>query len=1190
VILVHINGLACYPPALLKTGNEIVLTSSCRKAEIMSTTREPCMKFQRRFTSAGKDLYQSVRYEKRASVLRKSGDGAPVKLEVEVPEFWSQTATDILAQKYFRRKDVPQFTADGKPVLDAEGKQVKAGETSVKQVVDRLASCWRHWGEELGFFDKKEDAQAFYDETAYMLLHQMAAPNSPQWFNTGLAHRYGITGSAQGHFYVDPADDQVKHSDDAYTRPQPHACFIQGVKDDLLGDGGIYSLLTREGRIFKYGSGTGTNFSAVRSAGEPLGGGGTSSGLMSFLRVFDRAAGAIKSGGTTRRAAKMVCLDMDHPEIEEFITWKTREEAKVAALVTGSKALAEIDKRIQPRSSGFGGLEAEVEADVPPAVLEKMAALKRQGTSLGPWEVLDTHFEGEAYNTVSGQNSNNSVRIPNLFMKAVADNGDWHLTSRSDGSVRKIVKARHLWELIGICAWDCADPGMQYHDTINEWHTCPNDGPIRASNPCSEYMFLDDTACNLASLNLVRFQDADGRLKIEEFEHAVRLWTVVLEISVGMAQFPSPEIARKSYDYRTLGLGYANLGAFLMRAGLAYDSAPAAEVTAAITALLGGISYATSAEMAKALGAFPRYEANKQGMLRVMRNHRHAAHGETSFEGLTVKPLALTGRYCEEPLVAAARRAWDAALALGEKHGYRNAQVTVLAPTGTIGLLMDCDTTGIEPDFALVKFKKLSGGGYFKIVNRSLPVALRRLGYDQAEQETIERYCLGSGSLENAPHINRHTLAERGFTPEKIQSVEKALPLALSLEDAFHPLTLGHDFLKSLGISDEVANGAGADVLAALGFNEDAIDAADRAICGAQMVEGAPHLKPEHYSVFDCASRCGKGERVIAPLGHLRIMAAAQPFISGAISKTVNLPNEYTVADIHGIYKQGFEWMLKAVAVYRDGCKLSQPLNVKASKPKKVAQQAATIASSTQATVTAASLLAPALDALPSPLRRRLPTRRGGFVQELAVEGHKLFLRTGEYPDGSLGEIFIDMYKEGAAYRSILNCFAVLTSKALQYGIPLEELVDTFTFTRFEPSGPVEGHENIKNCTSILDLIFRIVGFHYLGNTDFVHVKPVTLQSEDAGPAVAGADRNPSVTQAITQENPERALKPVGISGTPQPLKHPQTQASSAQSAAMLGRKAGYTGQSCSSCSSMRVRRNGTCIVCDDCGTTSGCS
>jgi ribonucleoside-diphosphate reductase alpha chain len=1139
------------------------------------------MKFQRKFTSPGKDPYQSVRYEKRSSVLRKGGpDGSPLKLEVEVPEFWSQTATDILAQKYFRRRDVPQFTADGKAVLDAEGKQVKAGETSVKQVVDRLAGCWKHWGEKLGFFDKKEDGQAFYDEVAYMLVNQMAAPNSPQWFNTGLAYKYGITGSAQGHFFVDPADNEVKHSDDAYTRPQPHACFIQGVKDDLLGEGGIYSLLTREGRIFKYGSGTGTNFSAVRSAGEPLAGGGASSGLMSFLKVFDRAAGAIKSGGTTRRAAKMVCLDMDHPEVEDFITWKTREEAKVAALVTGSKVLAEIDKRIQPRAGGYGGVETD--ADIPPAVLEKMASLKRQGTSLGPWEVLDTHFEGEAYNTVSGQNSNNSLRIPNHFMKSVAEDGDWHLTSRSDGSVRKIVKARHLWELIGICAWDCADPGVQFHDTINEWHTCPEDGPIRASNPCSEYMFLDDTACNLASLNLIRFQDSEGRLKIEEFEHAVRVWTVVLEISVGMAQFPSPEIARKSYDYRTLGLGYANLGAFLMRAGIPYDSAQASDWTSAITAIMGGISYATSAEMAKALGAFPRYEANKHHMLRVMRNHRRTAHGETSFEGLTAKPVTFSGRYCPSDITEAARKAWDLALGLGEKHGYRNAQVTVLAPTGTIGLLMDCDTTGIEPDFALVKFKKLAGGGYFKIVNRSLPVALKHLGYSDSEMETIERYCLGTGSLENAPHINRHTLAERGFTPEKIGAVEKSLPLMLSLEDAFHPMSLGPDFLKSLGMGDEVMQGSGADVLAALGFSEDAIEEADRVICGAQMVEDAPILKPEHYAVFDCASRCGKGERMIAPLGHLRIMAAAQPYLSGAISKTVNLPNEFTVTDIHAIYKQGWEWMLKAVAVYRDGCKLSQPLNAKAIKPKKVAAPTVEIPSM-PANAPAPLVATYAVGDAPSenrPIRRRLPTRRGGFVQELAVEGHKLFLRTGEYPDGSLGEIFIDMYKEGAAYRSILNCFAVLTSKALQYGIPLEELVDTFTFTRFEPAGPVEGHENIKNCTSILDLIFRIVGFHYLGNTDFVHVKPSDLPAKGSD---LGSPSGKGEVQAIGAIPPKEAAP---IEKAPKPV----SVAAGNQMAAMMGRKAGYTGQSCSSCGSVRVRRNGTCIVCDDCGTTSGCS
>jgi len=956
------------------------------------------------------------------------------------------------------------------------------------------------------------------------------------------------------------------------------------VKDDLLGDGGIYSLLQREGRIFKYGSGTGTNFSAVRSEGESLGGGGVSSGLMSFLKVFDRAAGAIKSGGTTRRAAKMVCLDMDHPEIEEFITWKTREEAKVAALVTGSKTLSEIEKRLQPRQGGFGGVDAD--ADVPPAVLEKMASLKRQGTSLGPWEVLDTHFEGEAYITVSGQNSNNSVRVPNGFMKAVAEDGDWHLTSRTDGSVRKIVKARRLWELVGICAWDCADPGVQYHDTINEWHTCPEDGPIRASNPCSEYMFLDDTACNLASLNLVRFQDAEGNLKIEELEHAVRLWTVVLEISVGMAQFPSPEIARKSYDYRTLGLGYANLGAFLMRAGIPYDSAAAADWTAAITAILGGVSYATSAEMAKSLGAFPRYPANRDAMLKVMRNHRRAAHGETNYEGLTAKPLVLTGRYASDALTAAARKAWDNALALGEKHGYRNAQVTVLAPTGTIGLLMDCDTTGIEPDFALVKFKKLAGGGYFKIVNRSLPVALRHLGYGEAEIETMERYCLGSGSLENAPLINRHTLAERGFTPEKIQAVEKSLPLMLSLEDAFHPMALGAEFLRGLGLGEEAVSGTGEDVLLALGFGEDAIEEADRAICGAQTIEGAPHLKPEHYPVFDCASRCGKGVRAIAPLGHLRIMAAAQPYISGAISKTVNLPNEFSVADIHGIYRQGWEWMLKAVAVYRDGCKLSQPLNVKAAKVKKAApapqaQEKSSLSPSAAVALAPKSPFGGSAGDAPRdarPLRRRLPTRRGGFVQELAVDGHKLFLRTGEYPDGGLGEIFIDMYKEGAAYRSILNCFAVLTSKALQYGIPLEELVDTFTFTRFEPAGPVEGHENIKNCTSILDLIFRIVGFHYLGNTDFVHIKPAPQDEQGSAPANSGKD-------TLDKPRDPRSETPV-MEKKPQPM----SIAATGQAAAMMGRKAGYTGGSCGSCGSVRVRRNGTCMVCDDCGTTSGCS
>jgi len=1140
------------------------------------------MRFTRLFNQEGQNPFDSVQYAWRKSQVRSLDASSSSVMDVEVPEFWSQTATDILAQKYLRRRDVPQ---DGKPGATPG---TMGGEYSVRQVVDRLVGCWRHWGEQLGYFDSTADAQVFYDELAYMLLRQMAAPNSPQWFNTGLNWKYGITGSAQGHFFVDPADDQVKASGDAYTRPQPHACFIQSVDDDLLGENGVFSLLQREGRIFKYGSGTGTNFSAIRAAGEALGGGGVSSGLLSFLKVFDRAAGAIKSGGTTRRAAKMVCLDLDHPEIEDFIDWKSREEAKVAALVAGSALLKTGDQVLSRGGKDAPNPTTPGSEYAPEALWNRGRALLAQGQALGDRETYDTHFEGEAYVTVSGQNSNNSVRVPNAFLDAVDADGDWQLLGRLDKSVLKTVKARALWDKVGKAAWDCADPGVQYDDLINEWHTCPADGRINASNPCSEYMFLDDTACNLASLNLVTFQNEDGTLDVEKYAHAVRVWTVVLDISVGMAQFPSPAIARKSYDYRTLGLGYANLGAFLMRAGVPYDSPAAADITAAITALLGGASYAASAEMAgdAKLGAFPRFAPNRDAMLRVIRNHERAARNASAseYEGLSVIPRGLTGEFCPAPMVKAARAAWEQALILGAKNGFRNAQVTVLAPTGTIGLLMDCDTTGIEPDFAMVKFKKLAGGGYFKITNQSLPVALRHLGYSAADTDSIEQYVIGSGSLEGAPHVNRATLAERGFTTEVLHKLEKALPLSLSLEDAFHPRLLGRDFLAGLGVSPAALDGDGYDVLESLGFSFAQIEAADLAICGAQTVEGAPSLKPEHYPVFDCASPCGKGTRMIAPMGHVRIMSTAQPYISGAISKTVNLPNEATIADIVSVYREGHRGLLKAISIYRDGSKLSQPLNAKKDR-----KQSASVSAVATATVTArpAPASAPVAPLRPgttvhpfAPQRRKLPARRAGFTQEVSVGEHKLFLRTGEYPDGALGEIFIDMYKEGASYRALLNCFAVLTSKALQYGVPLEELVDTFTFTRFEPAGPVEGHEYIRNCTSLLDLVFRTLGVSYLGRDDLAHIKPPEGYT---GGATYGASGLATLT---TADEPVRAA-PAPVA----PVSGAKSQGAMTRAeAAEMSRRAGYTGDGCTSCSSMRVRRKGTCVVCEDCGTTSGCS
>ncbi len=1127
------------------------------------------MKITRHFTKPEADVFSTVAYETRQSV-------APTgTVTVEVPKTWSQTASDILAQKYLRRREVPKRDAKGKAILDAEGRPEMGGEESVKEVIDRLVGCWKHWGEKLHYFDTPKDAQAFYDELVHMLLNQMAAPNSPQWFNTGLHHKYAVTGPAQGHYYVDEADDQVKPSVDAYSRPQPHACFIQSVDDNLLGDSGIYSLLEREGRVFKYGSGSGTNFSSIRAAGESLGGGGASSGLMSFLKVFDRAAAAIKSGGTTRRAAKMVCLDLDHPEIEAFIGWKRREEFKVAALAAGSAMQAEILQGIldlgDSRKHGEGErtrlldlLARGLQLHLPEGVLLKAVTLAEQGVKNFPLEEMGAYFEGEAYETVSGQNGNNTVRIPNAFMRALREDDDWHLLARGDGSIRKTVKARKLWEDIGTAAWDCADPGLQFSDTINEWHTCPADGPIRASNPCSEYLFLDDTACNLASLNLVRFQNQDGSLEVDAFGHAVRLWTLVLDISVSMAQFPSPLMARKSADFRTLGLGYSNLGAFLMRAGIPYDSEKAEAWTSAISALLGGAAYTASAELAHALYPFPRFEANRESMLKVIRNHRRAAWNAApeTYEGLSVLPAGLDGTLCPPEMVDAAREIWNEAVSLGEAHGYRNAQVSALAPTGTIGLLMDCDTTGIEPDFALVKHKKLSGGGWLKIVNRSVPFALRNLGYTPVQIRDIENYCLGSGTLEAEPKLNPETLRRAGFTYEDIIAVEKRLASVLSLEQAFSPSLLEASTLENLGFTPG-DNTTGMDVLLSLAMSPKQINLAELRVCGAQSVEGAPHLLLEHYPIFDCATACGRGIRSIAPKGHLRIMAAAQPFISGGISKTVNLPWESGIDEVKEVFAAAWGRMVKAITVYRDGSKLSQPLG---SLPK-----AAQWMEDARAHALREAPIPKEKNEITEPVRahrRRLPARRGGFVQEVSISGHKLFLRTGEYPDGSLGEIFIDMYKEGAAYRSLLNCFAVLASKALQYGMPLEKMVETFTFTRFEPAGPVSGHENVKQCTSILDLIFRVIGLQYLGRTDFVHVKPKAMEDDLKR-------NNPNEPELVYS-----SVKVTTLTTDSEGSRFSQVQAV----------KAGYTGESCGSCGSVRVRRNGTCTVCEDCGGTSGCS
>src|SRR6195952_3088564 len=807
------------------------------------------LKVDRYFSKEGKDVYDLFKYEKRSSVIRNpSGDAVFEMNDVEVPASWSQVATDILAQKYFRKAMVPQ--PDG----------TTGSENSIKQVAHRMANCWKEWGLRYGYFASPADVGVFYDEIVYTIAGQLAAPNSPQWFNTGLHSSYGITGKPQGHYYVDPVTEVLSKSTSAYERPQPHACFILSVDDDLVNEGGIMDLWVREARIFKYGSGVGTNFSKIRGDNEKLAGGGYSSGLMSFLKIGDRAAGAIKSGGTTRRAAKMVVVDVDHPDIEQYIDWKVMEEQKVAALVTGSKINQKHLKAIMKACVNCEGsgddcfmpeknpaLKREIKlarrAYVPDNSIKRVIQFAKQGYKEIDFPVYDTDWDSEAYLTVSGQNSNNSVSLKDDFLRAVETDGDWDLIGRTNKKVTKTLKARDLWEKIGHAAWDSADPGLHFNTTMNDWHTCKASGDIRASNPCSEYMFLDDTACNLASANLITFYNTSTKLfDVDAYEHLCRLWTIVLEISVMMAQFPSKAIAERSFEFRTLGLGFANIGGLLMTMGLSYNSKEGPALCGALSAIMTGTAYATSAEMAKELGPFPGYKKNAAHMLRVIRNHRRAAHGESrGYEALAVNPVPLD--YASVPqtdIVEHAKAAWDKALELGELHGYRNAQVSVVAPTGTIGLVMDCDTTGIEPDFALVKFKKLAGGGYWKIINRAVPEALRALGYRESDIAEIEAYAVGHGSLSNAPAINVSTLKAKGFTDEALKKVEAALPTAFDIKFAFNKWTFGEDFLRdTLRISPEAIAAPGFDLLAAIGFSKREIEAANVHICGAMTVEAA---------------------------------------------------------------------------------------------------------------------------------------------------------------------------------------------------------------------------------------------------------------------------------------------------------------------------------------------------------------
>jgi ribonucleoside-diphosphate reductase alpha chain len=1169
------------------------------------------MKFNRVFTRTAGQPYEGMTFVERQSLLKNTdGTSASNSISVTVPDSWSQVATDIMAQKYLRRAGIPEI-----------GK-----ETDCRQVFHRLSGCWTEWGRRNGYFDSEKDAQTFYDETCYMLANQMAAPNSPQWFNTGLYYAYGIKGNSQGHYYVDPKTNKIARSTSAYERPQPHACFIQSITDDLVNEGGIMDLWTREARLFKYGSGTGTNFSNIRSGGEKLSGGGYSSGLMSFLKIGDRAAGAIKSGGTTRRAAKMVCLDLDHPDIEEFINWKVIEEQKVVALVTGSKTMEEHLNNIMvachesadiPAADRYNPVKndklkaaakAAKKAHIPLNFIQRIIELASQGFKGLKVETYDTDWNSAAYASVAGQNSNNSVRIPNDFMDAVQRDTDWNLKFRSQDGIARTLKARDLWGQITNAAWSCADPGVQFDTTINEWHTCPEDGRINASNPCSEYMFLDDTACNLASLNLLKFYDAEtGKFDIAAYRHACRIWTTILDISVQMAQFPSKEIARKSYDFRTLGLGYANIGALLMQMGQSYGSDQSVALTGALTSIMCGESYKTSAEMAKELGRFPGYDKNREHMLRVIRNHRRAAYAHDDYEQLTIKPLAINDALCPAEYTQQARIVWDEALALGEEHGYRNAQVTVIAPTGTIGLVMDCDTTGIEPDFALVKFKKLAGGGYFKIINQSVPVALKKLGYAEDEIKTIVNYCKGHGSIKDAPHIDHKTLFRRGFTQEMLEKIEAELPAAFDISFVFSRWSLGDDFCKNvLKISEDDLKRPDCNILKLMGFTQAQIDEANEYVCGTMTVEGAPFLKDEHLPVFDCANKCGrKCSRYISADGHIRMMAAAQPFISGAISKTINMPYEATVEDIGAAYFKSWRYMLKANALYRDGSKLSQPLNATASEWSAIFEEVEALPMPEKVKKIAEKA---AVEFIRS--RRPLPSRRAGYTQKAKVGGHSIYLRTGDYEDGSLGEIFLDINKEGTLLRSMMNCFAIAVSLGLQYGVPLDEYVDVFTFARFEPNGMVAGHDYIKRATSIIDFIFRDLAINYLDRHDLAHVngdelaasrKRVGASAKEpaaAAPVAPEAAAGTSVAHTTVVARTKTVETAMSADGSMHSFSsdrgvvlafdeaHFDDYAAKVSEARMKG----YDGDPCPECHSMTLVRNGACLKCQSCGSTTGCS
>ncbi|HSX42088.1 MAG TPA: vitamin B12-dependent ribonucleotide reductase [Candidatus Saccharimonadales bacterium] len=1042
------------------------------------------LKVNRRYTKPGEDVFGQIAWEKRTSLITdEKGNVISQITDLEIPSTWSQLATDIIAYKYLRKAGVP--TPEGR-------------ETSAKQAVYRIAHTMADFGEKFGYFATKEDRQTFEDELTHLLINQKAAFNSPVWFNCGLYHQYKIEGSG-GSFYWDFKEDKVLPVKYGYRNPQCSACFILAVKDTLPG---IFDALKTESHIFKYGSGSGANFSTLRSKYEKLSGGGTSSGMMAFLRVFDRGADAVKSGGTTRRAAKMVVVNMDHPEIVEFINWKVNEEKKVQALIN---------------------------------------------------EGYSADFNGEAYHTVSGQNANNSVRISDEFMKAYEQDGEWSTVFKTTGQVHKTYKAREMMDMIANAAWQCADPGVQFDTTINEWHTSPNTDRINASNPCSEYMFLDESACNLASINLAKYINEDGQFDVAGYRHAARIMFIGQEIAVDLSSYPTDPIAKNSHDYRPLGLGYANLGTLLMLRGVPYDSPEGAAIGGALTAIMTGHAYKTSAEMAAVKGPFAGFMKNRAPMLNVMKKHRAAAY-------------RINEKYCPTEMLNAAHQDWDEAVALGEQFGYRNAQATVIAPTGTIGLLMDCDTTGVEPDFALVKFKKLAGGGSMKIVNNAVPKALSNLGYNPEQQKEIIDYALGTGTLNGNTPINRTSLLAKGLTDVELDAVEKTLPTAFDINYSFNRYVLGDAAMEKLGITAKDEEKSDFSVLRKLGFAESEINQSNEKICGTQMLEGAPNLKKEHYAVFDCANKCGqRGTRYIEAMGHVRMMAAVQPFISGAISKTINLPNDATVEDVKNVYIQSWKLGLKALALYRDGSKLSQPLN--ASRDKDVEDKEA----------------APVVAAVNGvPHRRRMPDDRQAITHKFRIAGHKGYITVGLFEDGTPGEIFITMAKQGSLISGLMDAFATSFSISLQYGVPLSIWVRKFINSHYEPYG-FTSNPQIRIAKSFTDYIVRYLAIKFLSNEE---LDELGIKVEGAGPAQAALFEvpQPPVSEAKTVAAPEVLATdplPVGTavestSGLPEELPVMPAAQSDAPP--------------CATCGSMTTK-TGTCYTCLSCGsTTGGCS